>query len=627
MKNNKVGTLVKIKYYLSFSLLLLFYIVRLGVRRLPKSKISTLLEKSISKATSSLNTGEAGSISRISLIELAIRNMQAKKTRTTITVGGMAIGIGAIVFLVSIGYGLQALVISRVARLEEIKQTDVAPQTGGKVRINDKVLADFKGIPNVTMVLPIISVVGEVNYQNSVTDMAVYGVTADYLNQSAIKPTRGRIFENNSISIAASPEVSGAATGGEVNYSIKPGSWVKVRESPSASSKLLGYTKGIDVMRGIEVTGSKYISNSGITMDSWIESSFLLWQKTGCDPATEGDCENGGYKVMRDADNYQLQKEGYTSEIDIEIISSGDIGLAGSDVLGTSTSLMPSVTIASESAVAQTENIKTVDISGTASKNAILNMAALKVLGINENEAVGKTFSVTYVVTGNLLDDPGTKVQSVPVSYTITAVIPDNTSPLFYVPFTDIRSLGITNYSQVKIVADSQNNLSKIRNQIEAMGFVTQSVADTVSQINSLFSTLRTILALLGMVALAVAALGMFNTLTVSLLERTREVGLMKAMGMKSSEVQELFLTESMIMGILGGVLGIILGFLAGKLLGFLLSIFSVFRGVGYIDVSSIPIQFVIIVLLLGLIVGLTTGIYPARRAKNIPALNALRYE
>lgn len=103
-------------------------------------------------------------------------------------------------------------------------------------------------------------------------------------------------------------------------------------------------------------------------------------------------------------------------------------------------------------------------------------------------------------------------------------------------------------------------------------------VADTVSQINSLFATAHTILALLGMVALGIAALGMFNTLTVSLLERAREVGLMKAMGMKSSEEKELFLTESMIMGLFGGVLGLLLGLLGGKLVSSLLSLFAVLR-------------------------------------------------
>ena len=101
----------------------------------------------------------------------------------------------------------------------------------------------------------------------------------------------------------------------------------------------------------------------------------------------------------------------------------------------------------------------------------------------------------------------------------------------------------------------------------------------------------------------------------------------MKAMGMKSVEVQNLFLTESMIMGLFGGILGIVIGFVVGKILGFILSMFSIFKGSGYVDVSTIPLLFVLLVITLSLVVGATTGIYPARRAKRISALDALRYE
>ena len=166
-----------------------------------------------------------------------------------------------------------------------------------------------------------------------------------------------------------------------------------------------------------------------------------------------------------------------------------------------------------------------------------------------------------------------------------------------------------------------------MRKKIEASGYVTTSVADTVAQIDSLFGTIRKVLALAGTVALAVASLGMFNTLTVSLLERTREIGLMKSMGMRSKEVEELFLSESMLMGFSGGLMGLITGIVAGKLLGLLLSIFAMFKGVGYIDVSSVPISFSILIIALSLFVGLVTGIYPAKRATKISALNALRYE
>jgi len=140
--------------------------------------------------------------------------------------------------------------------------------------------------------------------------------------------------------------------------------------------------------------------------------------------------------------------------------------------------------------------------------------------------------------------------------------------------------------SQIKIIAKDKTVLDDVRKKIESMGFLTYSVVDTVSQINSLFGTARVVLGALGAVALGVASLGMFNTLTVSLLERTREVGLMKAMGMSSGEVKRLFLTESMIMGFLGGILGIFLGFLGGKLFSLVLSVFSLLKGAGFIDIS-----------------------------------------
>ena len=101
----------------------------------------------------------------------------------------------------------------------------------------------------------------------------------------------------------------------------------------------------------------------------------------------------------------------------------------------------------------------------------------------------------------------------------------------------------------------------------------------------------------------------------------------MKAMGMRSVEVKELFLAEAMIMGLLGGVFGVLAGWGMGKLLGLLLSTVSVAKGVGMIDISYIPWQFVVFVMTLSFVVGVATGVYPARRARRISALNALRYE
>ena len=671
---------------LSFALLLMLYLAGKavakigGARYFPKAvkkKLQGPLNAFYQKLAKLLGGGKTGSISRVDLIELSLKNMQAKKTRTAVTIGGMMIGIGAIVFLVSIGYGLQEMVIGRVARLEEMRQADVSPQAGGKIKITDKTLADFKQVPAVESALPLIAVVGRVNYQNSVSDMAVYGVTSDYLRQSAIKPVQGEIFDSNELVSSIQDEglnrgeVAGTAiqTGifGEkirdVEFTINPSAWIRVRESPATNAKILGYAKRVEGnSSGEEVWGGSYESDDdagkageteeGETLGKWIKAPVLLWEEKECDPQTQGDCEEGGYLVMRDEDGQQVEKEGYFAEINLQV--SGIKYQASSmeeqqdpdgNILGEATpeadveteatadaevddeTVIDWVEIATESGIITPLETKTVALAEEAKRQAVVNRAMLKVLGINESEAVGKKFEVSFVVVGELLEEEKEKVESAPVEYTIVGVTPEEKTPLFYVPFIDLRSLGITNYSQVKLIVKDQVELARARRQVEAMGYVTRSVVDTVEQINSLFSTLRTALLLLGMVALAVAALGMFNTLTVSLLERTREVGLMKALGMKSAEVKELFLTESMVMGLFGGVLGIILGVVLGKLLGLVLSLAAFSQEVGFIDVSYIPLPFVLTVVLLSLLVGITTGIYPARRATKISALNALRYE
>ena len=195
-----------------------------------------------------------GSVSRLDLIDLSLRNMKARKTRTRITVGGMTVGIGMIVFLVSIGFGLQRLVIERVARLEEMSQFDVLPPSGGKLRIDDASIADLTAISEIVSVSPMISVVGRVDHNGSVSDMAAYGVTTEYLRQSAIRPSVGALFENDSIvptSFVSGQDEDGTPSGSSPSFGMKIGdvafsgtsSWVRVRESPDVDAPLIGYSR------------------------------------------------------------------------------------------------------------------------------------------------------------------------------------------------------------------------------------------------------------------------------------------------------------------------------------------------------------------------------------------------
>ena len=385
-----------------------------------------------------------------------------------------------------------------------------------------------------------------------------------------------------------------------------------MRDKPSLHAKILGYTRRLEsVQTGIEVKGSRYLLKEGGYSFYWIKAKVPLWK--------EG-------KEVLDEEGFQVWVEGYFGENDIQVFRKNL-----ETVLGEETEVVEGkediewVELATEST--QVLRPKQVSLSNKAKRQAVVNQSMLALLGIKENEAVGKKFKVSFIIGSDLIPETKAGVKSLPVEYEIIGVIPGEKTPLFYIPFIDLRSLGVVNFSQAKIIVSKQELLAKVRKQIEAAGFQTSSVADTVAQIDRLFGTLRLLLGVVGLVALSVAALGMFNTLTVSLLERTREVGLMKAIGMKSFEIRELFLAESQVLSFLGGVLGIVLGFVAGKILSLVLSTLSVARGVGFVDVAHLPLKFVLLVLFLSLGVGVLTGTYPARRAAKISPLDALRYE
>lgn len=607
-----------------------------------------------------LNHLNEDSINRTNLIQLALYNMKFKKSRTFITVGGMAIGVAAIVYLVSIGYGLQELVISRVARLEEMRQANISAPVGGQAKINDKTIDQIKDVNKVDKVMPQIAAVGRVSLNSSVSDVVVYGVTADYLIHSAIRPSSGKLFENNQVSTEINelkPEIAGVyveeisdasfgARIGQVDYSIDEGEWLRVRESPDSKAKLLGFTRRSEaVQSGYEVWGAAYSGNNrpesddedGITLNRWIESSVRIWEKKPCEK-DNFDCEDGQYVALRDDNGLLETKIGYFAQLSMivqpfntslepEVL--GDSTESG-EVLQAESSIEDSgdfVELEGESIESSLQENKKIELGDAAVKEVVVNTSALSLLGLQESDAINSKINLSFVLVGELLESNEQKVESIEEEYTIIGVIQDDRTPVMYVPFIDIRSLGVVNYSQAKVLTNNQNDLPNIRAQIESLGFNTQSVYDTVSQINSLFSTARTVLFAVGMAALAVASLGMFNTLTVSLLERTREVGLMKAMGMRSAEVHELFLTESMIMGLFGGIAGLVLGVMAGQVTSIILSVIAWGSGNGYLNVSYTPPVFILVILGLAIIVGLLTGLYPARHATRISALNALRYE
>ena len=177
-------------------------------------------------------------------------------------------------------------------------------------------------------------------------------------------------------------------------------------------------------------------------------------------------------------------------------------------------------------------------------------------------------------------------------------------------------------------VTDFQD-VAAISQQIKDIGYQTNSLTDILDSMKSQYGQLQAILGGIGAVSLLVAAIGITNTMIMSIYERTREIGVMKVIGAALSDIRRLFLLESGLIGLIGGILG--LGMSYG--LSFILNT----TGMTLIDywgsagpdtkMSVIPLWLVGYTLIFATLVGLISGFYPARRAMRLSAIEAIRTE
>ncbi len=191
-------------------------------------------------------------------------------------------------------------------------------------------------------------------------------------------------------------------------------------------------------------------------------------------------------------------------------------------------------------------------------------------------------------------------------------------------------------YENVVIKVDDINHVAQVEDVIKEYGFSTSSMESIRKPLEEQSATIQMILGGLGAISLLVAALGIINTMTMSIYERTREIGVMKVLGCVIGNIRAMFLIEAAIIGLIGGVIGVILSYGASVLLnsmasngggsgGGLSGIFG-FGGMGG-QVSVIPAWLVLGALLFATVVGLASGLYPANRAVKISALSAIRQE
>ena len=182
-------------------------------------------------------------------------------------------------------------------------------------------------------------------------------------------------------------------------------------------------------------------------------------------------------------------------------------------------------------------------------------------------------------------------------------------------------------YSSISVRVKDPSRIQGVEDAIKKMGFTTFSILDASRSLQQVFKVLYAFLGIFGSLALAVASIGIVNTLVMAILERRREIGIMKAIGASDSDVQKLFFAEAGAMGILGGIVGVVLGWAIGQVINFGTNIYLKSQSIPPEHFWAVPLWLVGFAIGFAFLVSLVSGLYPAGRAARLDPVQALRYE
>lgn len=397
----------------------------------------------------------------LDIIKLSTRMFKARPSRTILTVLGMSVGIGAILFLVSLGYGLQKTLLEKITTADSLLTLDVTKAKSEAIELNSRVVEEIKNMEGVQEISPSFQVISQ-GHMN--------GISAD-LSVNAVKPTFLRL---------------------------------------------------------------------------------------------------GGYKM-----------------------SDGE------------------------------------SISDDNKEGILINSSVAQIFGTNPQEAIGKEITFVFFVPEKSEDgatqEKFKKIDS-ETKYKVIGVI-EGEENMAFVHADTLSNLQIDSFDALKVRCASNETMKMARDKILEMGLLVSSLSDTVDQANQVFGVIQIVLMLFGIIALIVSAIGMFNTMTIALLERTEEIGVMKSIGASNLAVSLMFITEATIMGFLGGLGGVLIGYLGGEVFNMSINLIASRFGGQPVDLFYSPMFFVVGIIVFAAVVGFFTGVIPARKASSIDPLDALRYK
>ena len=179
-------------------------------------------------------------------------------------------------------------------------------------------------------------------------------------------------------------------------------------------------------------------------------------------------------------------------------------------------------------------------------------------------------------------------------------------------------------YDQVVVSVDDIENVEDVKSQITEMGYECYSESEWIKQAQQQMLIIEAVLGGIGAISLLVAAIGIANTMTMSIYERTKEIGVMKVLGCSLGNIRMMFLTEAAFIGFIGGVIGLIISYILSFICNLFLPALVGYEGQ---NISVIPFWLVLVAIAFSTLIGMIAGFFPAQRATKLSPLAAIRNE
>ena len=189
--------------------------------------------------------------------------------------------------------------------------------------------------------------------------------------------------------------------------------------------------------------------------------------------------------------------------------------------------------------------------------------------------------------------------------------------------FTDDLGISASPYSALFVVARGLNHVSGVRTEINTVGYSTSAPETLIAQVQRYLHVVELVLAGIGFIALAIAALGISNAMLAAIRERRREIGVLKAIGATDRDVRRVFLVEAGALGLLGGAIGAAAGLFTAEILAGVVNRYLASQGLQVVDLG-VPFELLALVVGGATLLALAAGVLPAVRASRMPARQAI---